>query len=236
MKFRCIFFSFLILASFAQAEEPRIGRLSDGRAYRISPEGYRMVDELAELEVLNDELHRQMITLETQIDEQKTEIRKLRAAANSAKQEPDSFELPESPSCETTLESLKHEREDLIRRLARAENEMASGKQPTAARSRLTENHSAVQTDELSAELMKNLADVRGSLKVRDSLYAQLKQKNKNVEVHLKDPRSESGKSLEMIAAEIKSHISDPALMAELEQIRKQVRDDILLLRRLGSI
>jgi len=48
--------------------DPERGRLDDGRAYRVDDNGYRLVDQLAELEVANDDLKRQLIALENELN------------------------------------------------------------------------------------------------------------------------------------------------------------------------
>lgn len=50
--------------SGSSAEEPRIGRLQDGRAYRIE-NGFQLVDHIAELEVTVDELRQQLAASES---------------------------------------------------------------------------------------------------------------------------------------------------------------------------
>ena len=52
----------------AQAQS-KFGRLSDGRAYRVDENGYQLIDHIAELEVGNDELRRQVATLEAELDD-----------------------------------------------------------------------------------------------------------------------------------------------------------------------
>ena len=56
-----------LLGGGARAEEPRFGRLSDGRAYRVDNEGFQLVDHIAELEVTVDELNRQIDDLEAKL-------------------------------------------------------------------------------------------------------------------------------------------------------------------------
>ena len=47
-----------------------VGRLSDGRAYRVDEKGYKIVDHVAELEATVDSLNRQVNSLENQLDKQ----------------------------------------------------------------------------------------------------------------------------------------------------------------------
>lgn len=71
-------FSFVFLASGSKAlaENPaQRGRLPDGRAYRIDQSsGLRLSDYVAELEVSNDDLKRQLIALEDELNERREQI------------------------------------------------------------------------------------------------------------------------------------------------------------------
>ena len=78
-------FVFAVLAMFvvhstaaADPAKTGTGRLSDGRAYRMDPNGYRIIDELAELEVTVSELERQNNALEDEADDKQKVIEQLR--------------------------------------------------------------------------------------------------------------------------------------------------------------
>lgn len=61
--------SLLIFNNHALAEQPNAGRLADGRAYRVDEQGMRLSDYIAEIEVTNEELRRQVVALEDEIAE-----------------------------------------------------------------------------------------------------------------------------------------------------------------------
>ena len=60
------------------ATQHQVGRLPDGRAYRMDAQGYRLVDQMAELEVTNDDLKRQLRALEDELNEKDDIIEKLK--------------------------------------------------------------------------------------------------------------------------------------------------------------
>lgn len=66
--------SILSLSPDAAFSDPRMGRLPDGRAYRVDGEGYQLVDHIAELEVTVDELNRQIDQLEAQVGKSGTPV------------------------------------------------------------------------------------------------------------------------------------------------------------------
>ncbi len=60
---------FLNGAAFAQSGHSKeSGRLRDGRAYRIDNAGVHIIDELAELEVTADDLRRQVVALQDEVE------------------------------------------------------------------------------------------------------------------------------------------------------------------------
>ncbi len=68
-----------LVSSPVLAEPPakKFGRLSSGEAYRIDNKGFRLVDQLAELEVTNDDLKRQVVALEDELAEKRQVINSL---------------------------------------------------------------------------------------------------------------------------------------------------------------
>jgi DNA repair exonuclease SbcCD ATPase subunit len=76
----CVLAAFVSSASAqGQSQAVRFGRLPDGRAYRIDGQGYRLVDQLAELEVTTDDLKRQVQALENELTDKQKTIDKLQA-------------------------------------------------------------------------------------------------------------------------------------------------------------
>lgn len=71
-------------ATFANAQSKNIGRLSDGRAFRIDQSGMRLIDQVAELEVTNDDFKRQVVALEDELKEKNGIIESLRAGVKIA--------------------------------------------------------------------------------------------------------------------------------------------------------
>ncbi len=77
------------LFALAQSAKPsgQIGRLPDGRAYRIDSAGYRLVDHLAELEVTNSDLLRQVRSLEDELEDKERAIENLKKGLPAAGRE-----------------------------------------------------------------------------------------------------------------------------------------------------
>lgn len=71
------------------AEPASRGRLPDGRAYRSSDDGLRLSDYIAELEVTNDDLRRQVEALSSELDEKTKRLEKSAPLAASKLSEKD---------------------------------------------------------------------------------------------------------------------------------------------------
>ncbi|MCC6932815.1 MAG: hypothetical protein IT292_06135 [Deltaproteobacteria bacterium] len=68
--------SILILsASFTYGQVSKHGRGADGQAYRIDENGYKLIDQLAELEVTIDEQNREILSLENEIAEKDVKLK-----------------------------------------------------------------------------------------------------------------------------------------------------------------
>ena len=62
---------------YTQSRTEKYGRTPEGQAYRIDKEGYKLVDQLAELEVTVSELKNKIVELENEIEDKDLEIKKL---------------------------------------------------------------------------------------------------------------------------------------------------------------
>jgi DNA repair exonuclease SbcCD ATPase subunit len=67
----------MAIVPFARAEDPARGRLPDGRAFRTDSEGNQLVDYIAELEVNNEALTRQVKGLQEELDTKQHSIDRL---------------------------------------------------------------------------------------------------------------------------------------------------------------
>lgn len=76
---RILFFSLIMLAAIARADEAKRGRLADGTAYRVDAQGMELVDYTAELEVQIDELKRRVHGLQFELEEKEDIISALKA-------------------------------------------------------------------------------------------------------------------------------------------------------------
>lgn len=87
MKLVAVFLMTLFISSLSVAEEakPKAGRLASGKAYRVDADGFQLVDELAELEVANHDLQRQLKALENELVEKNRQIEDIRKGKNIEK-------------------------------------------------------------------------------------------------------------------------------------------------------
>jgi len=81
---RILLILFITLFTSIATAQDNVGRMVDGRAFRIDKEGMRVVDQLAELEVLNKELKSKVINLEDSVLEKNSLIQSLRAGVKIA--------------------------------------------------------------------------------------------------------------------------------------------------------
>lgn len=80
---RAVFAASLIMTSLSAADDDR-GRLSDGRAYRTDSQGNQLVDYIAELELSNDSLRRQVAGLESEVEQKQALIDKIGRTGSDA--------------------------------------------------------------------------------------------------------------------------------------------------------
>src|SRR5690606_5305661 len=95
--------SILLTAGISMAEPAqRFGRTADGRAYRIDAQGLRLVDQMAELEVTVDELRRQVIALENELETKNRKIERLSTERPGSADTPEVKETNLLPSAKQT--------------------------------------------------------------------------------------------------------------------------------------
>ncbi len=212
LQFCCAILVLLLPAAvLAEPAKAGSGRLTDGRAYRIDANGYRIIDELAELEVTVAELERQNGALEDESKDKQKIIEQLRqgkcAAASvtetdlSAKKIASNLPPPASVSCAASTEPLKQRISELETRLA-SQNESIKAKDSSV---RYGEQQSALLKTELDsarqqlaqAPTASQLDDLREKNKALESSLAELEQRlsaseSKNMELasNLEEARS----------------------------------------------
>ena len=157
---RKLFLSVLFAAAVcntASAEPARTGsgRLADGRAYRVDQKGYRIIDELAELEVSVSELERQNAALEDesatkqklidQLKQGKCQQSAITESDLAAKKAESPLPPPAVVSCAGQTDPLKQRISDLEAKLA-AQSDTIKVKESAA---RYGEQQTASIKDEL---------------------------------------------------------------------------------------
>lgn len=70
--FVSVLFLLIVQPVFAENNTGKFGQTNDGRAYRVNKDGYKIFDQLAELEVENDSLRRQVAGLEMALEKART--------------------------------------------------------------------------------------------------------------------------------------------------------------------
>lgn len=114
---RALIFISIVFVSNAFAQIPsEKGRLGDGRAYRTGDDGFKIVDQVAELEVTTDDLRRQIIAMEDELEEKNRLIERLGGAKllkNSSVKEKDLLNTNTKglPPARTVLEVRRQEQQ-----------------------------------------------------------------------------------------------------------------------------
>lgn len=76
--------SLSVSTASAEPSEKKFGRLADGRAYRVDSSGFRLVDQVAELEVTVDELRRELEASRNENKDQARTITRLKSGNSEA--------------------------------------------------------------------------------------------------------------------------------------------------------
>lgn len=181
---------------------PKRGRAADGRAFRIDRDGMQITDYIAELEVTVDDLKRQVVALEDELDEKRARLERVNAGQPPAPALKETHLLG-SVSATETAKTQECERSvtELRSRLAEAERRASTA----AARTREAEPHEAEiaafkrQLDEKSlriAELERSLESVQGELRATTTRLAHATE-SLNEQTTLAEARAATLKSVE---------------------------------------
>ncbi len=170
-----------ITSSVAQAEDPStVGRQRDGRAYRIDQEGVRISDQLAEFEVENNELKRQIATLEDDLISAREKLRGGKAteplAAMPQATKPSSQLVPivscpapkacpSAPSCDAELVPVRQKLSTAESELSRQQNATIQCQGELAPLQGEVESLRLTQAKLPTAELVERLTTERTQLK-----------------------------------------------------------------------
>lgn len=87
---------------FADDASGQRGRLPDGRAYRLDGQGMRLIDQMAELEVTVDDLKRQVIALENELEEKNRQLERVSGGKALGKTSVEETNLTSPPRSKVT--------------------------------------------------------------------------------------------------------------------------------------
>ncbi len=226
MKYLLILVSYLLISTVAFAESPAlplvekvpvekpVGRLSDGRPYRVDEQGVRLSDYIAKIEVTNEELRKQVIGLEDELAETN---RKLNARGN-----PNS--LANNTACNYQSNAnpyytkVKELEAELASRSAQG-NLSALGNQADITSLELSKLKSA---NELQKEQLQNLKkQLQTSLNDKEGLYQDLINKNSDSEENysqIKNDNLELKQKISSLEKEVEANRSLKNLLEEKNQ------------------
>jgi DNA repair exonuclease SbcCD ATPase subunit len=185
--FVTVLLSTLVCGS-ASAEPVKSGRLPDGRAYRMDQNGYRIIDELAELEVSVAELERQNTALIDEAADKQKLIDQLRqgkcgpaqiAETDLNKKTQNNLPPPAAVSCNSATEPFRQRISELENRLA-LQSETIKAKESSV---RFGEQQSSALKNELETTKQQlALAPSLSSLEDLRDMNSRLETDNKRLE------------------------------------------------------
>ncbi len=189
--------------------DPQRGRLADGRAFRVDPQGNEIVDYIAELELANEALKRQVYGLQTEV-EQKTAALERSERGNTEVTERDllsrgtvkpkmlEVEPPEAPSQQAELGALRAQRDSLLAELE-------------TLRAAKSQNENNTSNDEAQI-LLSRIVKLEGSLRKVEQEKSELSSR-----YAVAIERSDA------LAAELAKAESKGASLKEAESAKKEV-------------
>lgn len=191
-----LFFLCLFLAQCSYAQDDSKGRLPDGRAYRTDPEGYQLVDYIAELELKIEELQNKLISQDNEKrmagssgNIQEADL--LSGSSGSNNTNTRAVQLCSEADCETLVQpcrselaSLQQTNDSLTQRVSTLNSqvqEMGSGddSETLLASIQTSEAKLAEQNQQL-AEQNQRLAMLTQNVNSRDAEIASLQNKLAN--------------------------------------------------------
>jgi archaellum component FlaC len=207
-----------------QAEEN--GRLKNGQAFRIDQQGYRLVDELAELQVKNRELAERVATLEGQIEDSALNVQETK------------LECPKQSCPNIQARDCRGEIELLQKELGQTKLELSD--RPTVAQlQKLMQERDSAVTQALSVSERNQLArkEIENS---HERELADFRTKMKGLEEETSKKANESLTQKEK-AAQLQDELSrlktsELALKQTVESLSAKIESQAQLLAKTQSI
>lgn len=206
----------------ARAEDG-IGRLPDGTAYRTSSDGYRIVDQIAELEVENEDLRRQVLALENALDAQQQEAPSGKfVEKTTTRVEPRAYQARcETPKREEFCQPLV---DPLYSRISKLQSELMRGSGEQAA--------DAGKKDREIAQLQAHIAELQTALMQGPSqeVLEQETSKRRGLERSMEELRQQTVQDKKTILA-LQSKVSSLSRMeSDLQQTQRSLDETIAAL------
>lgn len=260
MRIMAVLFLFARLflsAGLALAQPKHLGRLSDGRAYRIADDGVEIVDQLADFELKVWEQERRIKGLEDELESKNSLLQRLNSAAVSTLKEKDVLSK-NAGGCESELVDLKARIRSLELKLANLSDKLVdrdvelyklkssksegqraavglpkvlSGKSKVVSPQGVVSDFSASHRSELKRKFSKT----RRLFKARVQLYNENIKSKSGVVPELRELRSSKGVTWEQLSSK-SLEISFEEQMTAISEIQRLLEEDIALLKRLHRL
>lgn len=224
---------YLLLVTPLVAEEARHGRLADGRAYRVDPQGLQLVDDVAELELTVEELKRQLEAARNETEEKSRELDRVRHV--SAPTQISDLRCPPEPRLlplESDLNDLQKKDAEIASLKSEIEKVRAQSDQALMQAQKERE-----QVDIVATSHQKELSVLNAKLKVADEQIALYKSLNGSANtqsarasVSLNSNRSQS---LAYTGGQSTSEDEQRARQAAANTFRKGMKGEFVQVREL---
>jgi hypothetical protein len=229
-----------------KADQKRYGRDAQGQAYRVNEDGFRLFDQMAELEVTIDELRRQVVALENELESPPRQATWPPPIEISTERISESTCVQYTNPLTLQIANLHEEIKDL--RIRNQELMELSVKIPTPEKQIVkklelpTKSVSEKYEENVvgrKKDLQNELHEIQSLIGMRKSLIDTLKEKKSGVSIQLQHLRANNGDSLDTLRAEI-TRLDDSSetlrLNQGLREIRRILEEDITMLKRVTSL
>lgn len=227
------FIAYLILVTPLVAEEANHGRLADGRAYRVDPQGLQLVDDVAELELTVEELKRQLEAARNEALDKSRELERVRST--SAPIQLSELRCPPEPHL-MPLESDRIELQKKDAEIALLKSEIEQVRiQSDKALTQVQKDRE--QIDLVAASHQKEISTLNAKLKVADEQIALYK--NLNESAHTQSARASVAlgqnrtQSVAYTAGQTTSQDEQRARQAAANSFKKEMKADFIQVREL---
>jgi len=220
------------------ADAGKVGRLPDGRAYRVDKDGFQIVDHIAELEATVDSLNRQVNSLEDQIedeveieleDENLTEPFPPRKKPHPSQViTPSQMKRVGGPDCSLEISSMRRKIAALEKGLVQSRKtallSLARDNEVGELEAQVARLQNALMARPSSERLTKEISGLESDIVSRENLLNNEREKAQRLHQGLIERASSAEEKLEEVSQLLaKKQSNEKALRAELENLTGQV-------------